>query len=178
MNDLHPDLVRVLLTEEEIQTRVVEIAAEIDRDYAGVERIYLVGVLKGAFMFMADLARRLKTAHNVDFMAVSSYGAKGATAGEVRMILDLREPIAGEHVLIVEDIADSGKTLNYLINTLQSRNPASLRTAVFVRKERRSLPVQLDYLGFDIPDVWVVGYGLDFADRRRTLPFVAEMRQV
>lgn len=177
MSDLQPELARILLNEEAIQKRVKEMAAQITADYAGVERIYLAGILKGAFIFLADLARYLDINHVVDFIAVSSYGRKGAQSGEVRLLMDLREPITGEHVLIVEDIVDSGKTIHYLYETLSGRQPASLKTVAFVQKEREAVPVSVDYLGFTIPDVWVVGYGLDYAERFRTLPFVAELKK-
>lgn len=178
MDDLHPDLERILIPTETIQARVRELAAQIDRDYAGVERLYLVCILKGAFIFMADLARALKTNHSVDFMALSSYG-KTTSSGAVRILMDLREPVEGQHVLIVEDIYDSGKTLQYLYHLLREREPASLRTIVLTRKERpvEHADVPLDYVGFDIPDVWVVGYGLDYADKHRTLPYIAELKR-
>ena len=166
---------RTLLTEDEIRQRVMGMAAEISADYAASERLYLVGILKGAFIFMADLARALTIPHTVDFMAVSSYGRKGAVSGELRLIMDLREPLEGADVLIVEDIVDSGKTLHYLVEILRSRNPASLKTCAFVQKKREQTAYPVDYLGFQIPDVWVVGYGLDFAERYRTLPYVAEL---
>ena len=177
MTDLQQELARVLLSEEEIQTRIKEMAAQIATDYAGVERIYMVGILKGAFIFMADLARYLRINHVVDFIAVSSYGRKGAESGDVRLLMDVREPIIDEHVLIVEDIVDSGKTMQYLYETLSGRQPASLKTIAFVQKEREHIPVSVDYLGFTIPDVWVVGYGLDYAERFRTLPYVAELKK-
>ncbi len=169
------DLSRILINEESIEARVNELAAQLSSDYAESGHLYLVGILKGSFLFLADLSRRLSVRHTVDFMAVSSYGRKGAKSGEVRLLMDLREPVTGADVLIVEDIVDSGKTLHYLYDTLEGRQPASLKTCVFVQKERDHLPVQVDYLGFNIPDVWVVGYGLDFAERYRTLPFVAEL---
>jgi hypoxanthine phosphoribosyltransferase len=131
--------------------------------------------LKGAFIFLADLARHLEMAHLVDFMAVSSYG-KTAASGAVRLVLDVRAPIEGEQVIIVEDIVDTGNTLQYLMETLRGRRPASLRTCVLLRKVRPGAEVAVDYLGFEIPDVWVVGYGLDYADRHRTLPFIAELK--
>ncbi len=179
---LHPELARVLISEEDIHRRVVELAETLARDYAGVERLYLVGVLKGAFIFLADLARELSRpvpglAHTVDFIAVSSYGARTTSTGEVRLMMDLREPIVDTHVLLVEDIVDTGSTLAYLRHTLQGRMPASLRTCALVRKQREQTGVPVDYLGFEIPDVWVVGYGLDYADRFRTLPYIAELRR-
>ena len=176
MNELHPELSKILISNEQIQTRVQELADQINRDYATIDRLYIVGILKGAFIFMADLTRRLAIPHVVDFMALSSYG-KTTTSGTVRILMDLRESIEGQHVLIVEDILDSGNTLNYLCRILQDREPASLRTCVLVRKIRPDVNLSIDYLGFDIPDVWVVGYGLDFADRHRTLPYIAEMKR-
>ena len=175
MNKLHPDLVRVLISADEIQRRVQELAQQIENDYPQGETIYMVGILKGAFIFLADLTRALTIPHIVDFMAVSSYG-KTTTTGEVRLLMDLREPIENQHVLIVEDIVDTGHTLDYLLHILQGRRPASLRTCALVRKVRPQAGFPLDYLGFDIPDVWVVGYGLDYADRFRTLPYVAELK--
>lgn len=177
MNELYPDLARILITSDKIQGRVKEIAYQLCNDYADVERLYIVGILKGAFIFLADLARELTIPHAVDFISVSSYGKSGAVSGEVRLVMDLREPITGKDVLIVEDIVDSGRTLNYLIGTLQGRRPASLRTCALVQKEREGLKIPLDYLGFVIPDVWVVGYGLDFAETYRTLPFIAELKR-
>ena len=175
MDILHPDLARVLVSSEAIEQRVKEMAAEIERDYQHVERIYLVGILKGAFIFMADLTRQLNIPHVVDFMALSSYG-KSTESGAVRILMDLRDPIEGQHVIIVEDIVDTGHTLRYLHQILQGRRPASLKTCALVRKIRERVEVPVDYLGFDIPDVWVVGYGLDYADRYRTLPYVAELK--
>lgn len=176
MNEMHPELSRILIPTEQIQNRVQELANQINRDYASVDRLYIVGILKGAFIFMADLTRRLNVPHIVDFMALSSYG-KTTTSGTVRILMDLRESIEGQHVLIVEDILDSGNTLNYLCRILKDREPASLHTCVLVRKIRPEVDLPIDYLGFDIPDVWVVGYGLDFADRHRTLPYIAELKR-
>lgn len=150
---------------------------QITADYADVEEVYLVGILKGAFIFLADLARQLKIPHKVDFMALSSYGMTAETTGEVRIIMDLREPIEDKHVIIVEDIVDSGNTLDYLQRLLNGRQPASLKSCVLLRKERDSIELPIHYLGFEIPDVWVVGYGLDFADTYRTLPFIAELKK-
>jgi hypoxanthine phosphoribosyltransferase len=175
MDDLHPDLARILVPTDKIQTRVTELAQQIDEDYRSVDSLMIVGILRGAFIFVADLTRRLHVPHSVDFMALTSYG-KRTTFGEVRIVMDLREPIENRHVLIVEDIVDRGHTLSYLCRILGGRQPASLRTCVMVRKQRPSLDVVIDYLGFEIPDVWVVGYGLDYADRYRTLPFIAELK--
>jgi hypoxanthine phosphoribosyltransferase len=176
MYQLPSGLARVLIPEEAIRTRVKELANQISGDFNGVESLYIVGILKGAFIFLADLARNLKIPHSVDFMALSSYG-KSTTSGAVRILMDLREPIEGRHVLIVEDILDTGHTLSYLYHVLGGRNPASIRTCVLVRKQRESLDVPVHYLGFEIPDVWVVGYGLDFADKYRTLPYIAEIKR-
>jgi len=175
MYNIETNLERVLVTAEQIQVRVKQLADQISSDYSGVEQIYLIGILKGAFIFLADLSRQLKIPHVVDFMAVSSYG-KTAMTGAVRLIMDLREPIDGQHAIIVEDIADSGKTLKYLYQVLQWHNPASLKTCVLLRKNRDNLDVPINYLGFEIPNAWVVGYGLDYADHYRTLPYIAELK--
>jgi hypoxanthine phosphoribosyltransferase len=175
MTDKHPDLERILISTEEIQARVEELADQISNDYRDVERLYIIGILKGAFILLADLTRQLKVPHVVDFMALSSYG-RTIESGAVRILMDLREPIEDQHILIVEDIVDTGHTLQYLHNILRGRNPASLRTCALVRKDRDSEDVLVDYLGFTIPDVWVVGYGLDYAELYRTLPYVAELK--
>lgn len=176
MSDLHPDLERILISPESIQSRVTELAAEIDRDFQNVGRLYIVGILKGAFIFLADLTRQLRVPHVVDFMALSSYG-RSTISGAVRILMDLREPVEGQPVLIVEDIVDTGNTLSYLQGILQGRNPASIHTCALVQKEGSGLGVKVEYLGFTIPDVWVVGYGLDYAERFRTLPYVAELKR-
>jgi len=176
MTELHPDLARILIPTEVIQKRVKELAEQISNDFSHADPLYLIGILKGAFIFLADLTRQMQIPHRVDFMAVSSYG-KTTVSGAVRILMDLREPIEGQHVMIIEDILDSGQTMNYLYRVLKERNPASLNTCVLLRKDRHSLEAPIDYLGFEIPDVWVVGYGLDFADRHRTLPFIAELKR-
>ncbi len=176
MEEIHPDLKRIIISKEEIQARVIELADQISHDYANADSVYLIGILKGAFIFLADLTRELKIPHLVDFMAVSSYGKTASSTGAVRLVLDLREPIENQHVIIVEDIVDSGRTLKYLLHTLRGRRPASLRTCALTQKKREQLDVPIDYLGFEIPDVWVVGYGLDYAETHRTLPFVAELK--
>ena len=138
----------------------------------------LIGVLKGSFIFLADLARRLTVAHHVDFIALSSYNRGALSTGEVRLIMDTRASITGRHVLVVEDIMDTGYTLDYLLRTLGARQPASLRTCVLLSKpERHKVKVEIDYLGFEIPDEWVVGYGLDYADRFRTLPYIGALKR-
>ena len=166
------DMPRVLIGEEDIRAKVEELATRISVDYTGVDDLLLVGVLKGAFIFLSDLSRRLTIPRSVDFMALSTYG-DGTTTGAVRLIMDLRRNVEGKHVLVVEDIVDTGHTLAYLLKTLAARNPASLRCCALVRKaERAEVEVAIDYLGFDIPDVWVVGYGLDWGERFRTLPYI------
>ncbi len=177
MTNLHPDIERILISEDEIQQRVAALAAEIDRDYRNAEHIVLIGILKGAFIFTADLARKLTVPHSVDFMSISSYGDQTISDGAVRLIMDLRKPVIGKHVIVVEDIVDSGHTMNYLYQTLQGRNPASLKTCTLFKKTRDHLDVPLDYIGFELPDVWVVGYGLDYADTHRTLPYIAELKK-
>lgn len=176
MSELPPELERVLLSADTIQARVIEIAHQLQEDYKASEGLYLAGILKGAFIFLADLSRNLQIHHVVDFMAVSSYGMSSTSTGAVRILMDLRDPIEGRDVLIVEDIVDTGKTLAYLYHSLKERRPASLKTCVLLKKERDHAKVPIDYLGFEIPDVWVVGYGLDLADRFRTLPFIAEIK--
>lgn len=163
---------RVLIEEGDIRRRVTELARRIDEDYEEVDEILLLGVLRGAFIFLADLARQLRTPNRVDFIALSSYENGSEFAGGVRLIMDSRINVSGRHVLIVEDILDSGRTLAYLLETFEARHPASLRSCALVRKPGQEVAVELDYLGFDIPDEWVVGYGLDFGDHYRTLPYI------
>lgn len=177
MTNLHPDIEKILISEEDIQKRVVEMAAEIDRDYKDADQVVLVGILKGAFIFAADLSRKITVPHSVDFMSISSYGDLTVSEGAVRLIMDLRKPIIDQHIIVVEDIVDSGHTMNYLYQTLMGRHPASLKTCSLFKKNRDSLEVPLDYVGFDLPDVWVVGYGLDYADTHRTLPYIAELKK-
>jgi hypoxanthine phosphoribosyltransferase len=174
MIDLRPE---VLLGEEVIARRVAELAAQIDRDYAGAGELVLLGVLKGAFIFLADLARRLTIPRTVEFIALSSYGPDGRRSGENRLVMDVRSSIAGRHVLVVEDIVDTGRTLDYLIRLLRGREPASLEACVLVRKPRMQTPVKPRYLGFDIPDRWVVGYGLDLGEKGRTLPYIGWVKE-
>ena len=163
----------VLISEEEIQTRVAELAAQISADYADASDLVLVGVLKGAFILLADLSRRLTIPRTIEFIAVSSYENGSKSTGAVRLVMDVRGNIEGKHVLIVEDIVDTGHTLKYLIGMLKSHRPASVKTCALVRKaERAEVEVDVDYLGFDIGDEWVVGYGLDYAEQNRTLPYI------
>jgi hypoxanthine phosphoribosyltransferase len=176
MGDMHPDRARIIISETDLRQRVSELAKEISQDYSDIDDLYMIGILKGAFIFLADLAREIEVSHVVDFMALSSYGQTTTTTGAVRILMDLREPVEGRNILLVEDIVDTGHTLSYLYKTLQGRRPATMHTCVLCQKERDSLDVPIDYLGFTIPDVWVVGYGLDFADKHRTLPFIAELK--
>lgn len=163
----------VLISEERIRDRVRELAAEISRDFSGAQGLLLVGVLRGAFIFLADLARRITVPHAVDFVATSHYGPGTAASGNIALLTDLRSAIAGRPVLLVEDILDTGHTLHFLQRLFRGRGPSQLRTCVLVRKpSRQQIHVDLDYLGFDIPDLWAVGYGLDCADRWRTLPYI------
>ncbi|MGH9333205.1 MAG: hypoxanthine phosphoribosyltransferase, partial [Vicinamibacteria bacterium] len=163
---------RVLVGEEAIQERVSDLARQISKDYEGVESLYMLGVLRGAFIFLSDLSRQLTIPSRVDFIALSSYESESVTAGAVRLIMDVRAPLEGQHVLVVEDIVDIGLTLDYLLRTLRARGPASLKTCVLLEKpDRLKVKVPIDYLGFTIPDEWVVGYGLDFGDRYRCLPY-------
>ncbi|MBP5788600.1 MAG: hypoxanthine phosphoribosyltransferase [Kiritimatiellae bacterium] len=170
------DLTRVLIDRETIARRVREIAGKIDRDYAGGGKpLLLVGVLKGAFLFLADLCRELTVPHVVDFIAVSSYGDSVETTGNVRLLMDTRENQAGRDVLIVEDIVDSGYTLGYLERLFRTRGARSVRSCVLLDKpSRRVAEVDIAYKGFEVPDAWVVGYGLDVGERYRTLPYIAE----
>ncbi len=174
---LTSDLVRILIDADTIARRVNDLARQINQEYKDIDdKLILVGVLKGSFIFLADLCRKLEIPHEVDFISLSSYGMSDQSTGNVRMIMDTRENLEGKHVLIVEDILDSGYTLDYLCRTFKSRNVASLKTIVLLDKpDRRKVDVEIDYLGFAIPDVWVVGYGLDYAEKHRTLPYIAEM---
>jgi hypoxanthine phosphoribosyltransferase len=163
----------ILVQRDELEHRVRELAAEISRDYADRE-LLLIGVLKGAVFFLADLMRHLDIACEVDFMAVSSYGASTDSSGVVRILKDLDAPIEGRDVLIVEDIVDSGLTLSYLFRMLRARGPASLEVcALLTKPERREIDLPIRYVGFEIPNRFAIGYGLDFAERYRNLPYVA-----
>jgi hypoxanthine phosphoribosyltransferase len=167
----------VLISEEKIRRRVEELARQVSADYEGTGELLLIGVLRGCFIFLADLARLLTIPRRIDFMALAAYGQNAAPSGAVRLIMDLRTNISGKHVLIVEDIVDTGNTLEYLIHTLLPRKPATLKTCVLLRKkDRLEKDVRIDYLGFDIPDQWVVGYGLDYADRHRALPHIGVVK--
>ncbi len=166
------------ISEEEIRKRVQEIAEEINRDYEG-KRPLLVGVLKGAFVFLADLVRYLRVPVKIDFLAVSSYGKHTESTGEVRLIKDLDHPIEGEDVIVVEDILDTGLTLSYIVRLLQDRKPASLKTVVLLDKPaKRKVPFKADYVGFEVPPVFLVGYGLDAYEMYRNLPYITELKAV
>jgi hypoxanthine phosphoribosyltransferase len=167
---------KVLLSAEQIHNRITELGAEIDRDYPSGEPVYLIAVLKGAFVFMADLARAMKTPARIEFIGISSYGKGKTSSGQVQLTKDLDAPIEGHHVIIVEDILDTGITLNYLTKLMAQRKPKSLRIVALLDKpERRKSPVKADYVGFTIPDEFVVGYGLDYAEDYRNLKDVCVM---
>jgi hypoxanthine phosphoribosyltransferase len=167
---------RELVGGEQIERRIVELAHRISEDYADAGELVLVGILKGAFIFLADLSRQLTVPRRIEFMALSSY-RDGTEAGDVRLIMDLRTSIRDRHVLVVEDIVDSGHTLRYLLDALAAREPASLECCALVLK-RGSLKVEVDvrYVGFEIPDEWIVGYGLDYDEQHRALPYIASFR--
>lgn len=166
-----------LISAKHIRERVQALAAEIDTVYADTDMLVLIGVLKGSFIFLSDLARHLTVPHRVEFIAVSSYGAKESEhADPVRLIMDVRHGVDEQDVLLVEDIVDTGHTLAYLRRLISARNPKSLRACSLLHKpDRTEQDVEVDFLGFTIPDVWVVGYGLDYAERHRTLPYIAEL---
>lgn len=173
---MHPDIEHVVLTEEQIRARIAELGDEISRDYAD-ESVLLIAVLRGAALFIADLARTISSPVEIDFMAVSSYGSSTQSSGVVRIIKDLDETIEGRHVLVVEDILDTGLTLKYLLRNLASRSPASLEVVTLLSKEgKQRVPITCRYVGFDVPDEFVVGYGLDYAERYRNLPYIGVLR--
>jgi hypoxanthine phosphoribosyltransferase len=170
--ELEKAVAEVLIEEDVLRSRVVELGDEVSRDYAGRE-LLLIGVLKGAVFFMADLMRQLTVPCEIDFMAISSYGASTDSSGVVRILKDLDINIEGRDVLVVEDIIDSGLTLSYLMRNLEAREPASLEVcALLTKPERREIDVPVRYVGFEIPNRFVIGYGLDFAERYRNLPYV------
>jgi hypoxanthine phosphoribosyltransferase len=176
MVDVEAGVGEILIGEDELQARIRTLGAEISADYQGRE-LLLVGVLKGAVFFMADLMRSISVACEIDFMAISSYGAATDSSGVVRILKDLDINIEGRHVLVVEDIIDSGLTLSYLLRNLESREPASLEIcALLTKPDRREVDVPVRYIGFEIPNRFVIGYGLDFAERYRNLPYVGVLR--
>jgi hypoxanthine phosphoribosyltransferase len=174
--DMHQDIQEVLLTTEEIQTKVVELGKQITADYMG-KNLVLLGTLKGAVPFIGDLAQAINLPLEIDYMAISSYGNRTQSSGVVRIIKDLEGPVQHKHVLIVEDIIDSGQTLHYLMDVLWQRKPLSLCVCTLLDKGRERIkPVKLDYTGFQIPDQFVVGYGLDYAQRYRNLPYIGILK--
>jgi hypoxanthine phosphoribosyltransferase len=169
---MHSDIESVLISSDRIAEMVSQIAERINSDYAGKNPM-LISVLKGSFIFMADLLRKITIPCTVDFMAVSSYGKKSVTTGAVKIVKDLEKDIEGRHVIIVEDILDSGITLSYIMNLMNAKKPASIRLCTLLDKPaRRVAPVKVDYEGFEIPDEFVVGYGLDYAEQYRNLPYI------
>ena len=174
------ETIRVLLSEEEVDRRIKEVADQINRDYAGKE-VHLICVLKGGVFFMCELAKRITVPVSLDFMSVSSYGDDTKSSGVVRIVKDLDQPLEGKDVLIVEDIIDSGRTLYYLIDILKKRNPKSVHLCTLLDKPERRNPdvhISLDYKGFTIPDEFVVGYGLDYDQRYRNLPYIGVVEGV
>ena len=166
------DKIRVLLSEEEVDKRIKEIADQINKDYEGKE-VHLICILKGGVFFTCELAKRLTVPVTLDFMSVSSYGSSTKSSGVVKIVKDLDEPLKDKNVIVVEDIVDSGRTLSYLLEMLRDRHPASLRLCTLLDKpERRVVDVNVDYTGFNIPDEFVVGYGLDYDQRYRNLPYI------
>jgi hypoxanthine phosphoribosyltransferase len=175
---MHIDIKTVLISEDAIQAKIRDLGEQIARDYTAHDDLLLVGVLKGCIMFMVDLARAIPVPLAIDFIATSSYGHSTESSGVVRLLKDLDTDIAGRHVLIVEDIIDSGLTLEYLRQQLLRRNPASLKICALLNKpERRVADVTVDYLGFDIPNEFVVGYGLDYGERYRNLPYIGVLKE-
>jgi hypoxanthine phosphoribosyltransferase len=173
---IHADVEEVLLTQEQIQARVAELGAQLTEDYAGRDPV-LISVLKGSIVFLADLVRGMEIPLSIDIMEVSSYGAATESSGQVRILKDLSNPIEGRHVIVVEDIIDTGLTLNYLLRYLREKAPASLSICCLLDKPARRLTeIEIDYVGFTIPDRFVIGYGLDFGERYRNLPYVGVLR--
>ena len=173
---MHQDIEKVLFSEEQLRDRIRQLGEEITKDYAGQELV-LVCILRGSYIFMADLSRAIDLPISADFIALSSYGKGTSSSGQVELRKDLSDPVEGKHLLIVEDILDSGNTLYYLTNLLKTRHPASVRICTLLNKpERREKDIQPDYVGFTIPDAFVVGYGLDYAEKYRNLPYVGILK--
>lgn len=171
------DTVEVMISEDEIQARVAELGAQITRDFKG-QSLHIIGVLKGCFMFLADLSRHIDLECSMDFLGLSSYGSRTASSGVVRMTQDLSHPIEGRHVLLVEDIIDTGLTMKYLIDNLQTRKPESVSVCSLLHKpSNQHIEVPLHYVGFEIPNKFVIGYGLDYAELYRNLPFIGLVRR-
>ena len=176
MHDMNNDIAKVLISEEQLQAKVAELGAQISRDYAGKD-LLLVSILKGSVVFMADLMRAVTIPCSIDFLSVSSYGNGTASSGEVRILKDLDCSLEGKDLLIVEDILDSGMTLSFLLKTLSARNPASIRLCTFLDKpERRRVDIRPDYVGAEVPDKFIVGYGLDYAEKYRNLPYIGVLK--
>lgn len=177
MRDLQNDIATILIDEATIAQRIGELAELIEADYAAYDDLLLICVLKGGFMFLADLTRAMTRPHSLDFMGISSYGSGTRSSGAVQIIMDLKAPIEDRHVLIIEDIIDSGRTLQYMRRNLETRSPASIRICTLLNKPaRREIEVPVEYVGFDIPDEFVVGYGLDFDELYRNLPYIAVLK--
>ena len=173
---MHPDIQQVVFTEETLQRRIGELAATISQDYRG-ESVVAICVMKGAIFFMTDLVRRITVPLVMDFITVSSYGASTVSSGHVQLVKDVDTDLKGKHVLLVEDILDSGRTLSYLVKHIEAMAPASLKVCTLLDKpDRREYPVTVEYAGFVVPDVFVVGYGLDYDQRYRELPFIGELK--
>jgi hypoxanthine phosphoribosyltransferase len=174
--EVHPDIEEVLISAGEIQDKITDLAKQVTEDYRGKD-VLLVGVLKGAFVFMADLAREVRLPIEFDFMAVSSYGSSTKSSGVVRILKDLDYEITGRDVLLVEDIIDSGLTISYLLRYLEARRPASLEIcSLFWKKGEQAVPLDVKYPGFEIPPVFIVGYGLDYAEKYRNLPYIGILK--
>ncbi|MGB9880209.1 MAG: hypoxanthine phosphoribosyltransferase [Anaerolineae bacterium] len=177
MSNLDDDVAEILITEEQIKARTKELGRQISKDYEGQD-LLLVCVLKGAVTFLADLMREITIPHAIDFMAISSYGAGTESSGIVRILKDLDTNIEGRNVLIVEDIIDTGRTLHYITENLKTRRPKSLRICTLLTKpSRREIDIPLDYVGFEIPNKFVIGYGLDFAEIYRSLPYIGVLKK-
>ena len=174
---MHDDVQEILFTEQQLKQRVAELGAAISRDYAGREPVLLVSVLRGSYIFMADLSRAIDILVQIDFMSVSSYGKGTSTSGQVEIKKDLSDSIEGVHVIVVEDILDSGNTLSYLLHVLSARHPASISLCTLLDKpERREKPITADYVGFTVPNAFIVGYGLDYAEKYRNLPYIGVLK--
>lgn len=174
---MHDDVQEILFTEQQLKQRVAELGAAISRDYAGREPVLLVSVLRGSYIFMADLSRAIDIPVQIDFMSVSSYGKGTSTSGQVEIKKDLSDSIEGVHVIVVEDILDSGNTLSYLLHVLSARHPASISLCTLLDKpERREKPITSDYVGFTVPNAFIVGYGLDYAEKYRNLPYIGVLK--
>ena len=179
IHEMHNDVSEVLFSEEQLKARVAELGAEIARDYADKDRVLLVSVLRGSYIFMADLSRAIDIPVEIDFMSVSSYGKGTKSSGQVEIKKDLSDSIEGVHVIVVEDILDSGNTLSYLLHVLEARHPASIKLCTLLDKPERRKPgitLKPDYVGFTIPNEFVVGYGLDFNEHLRNLPYIGIMK--